>query len=159
MVVATGDVHQLDPEDKIYREIIINQNVPGGGRHPLNRDDIKNVPSQHLMTTKEMLDAFAFLGEEEAKEIVVTNTNAIADMIEPIVVIRDSPQPLSPKMEDSDKIVRELTYGKAHEMYGDNLPSIIEERIENVLKGIIGGGFDVIYLIAHKLVKKSNDDG
>ncbi|MDD2469503.1 MAG: PolC-type DNA polymerase III [Bacilli bacterium] len=159
IVVATGDVHHLDPEDKIYREIIINQNIPGGGRHPLNREAIKNIPSQHFMTTREMLDEFAFLGEEVAYEIVVTNSNVIADMIEPIVVIRHSPKPLSPKMENSDQIVRDLTYGKAHSLYGDELPQIIEERLEKELSGIIGGGFDVIYLIAQKLVKKSNDDG
>ncbi len=159
IIVATGDVHQLDPEDKIYREIIVNQNVPGGGRHPLNRNDITNIPSQHLMTTREMLDEFAFLGEDKAREIVVTNTNVIADMIEPIVVIRDSPKPLSPKMENSDKIVRDLTYGKAHSLYGDPLPDLVKDRIEAELNGIIGGGFDVIYLIAQKLVKKSNDDG
>lgn len=159
MIVATGDVHQLDPEDKIYREIIVNQNVPGGGRHPLNREGITDIPSQHLMTTKEMLGEFAFLGEKFAKEIVITNTNAIADMIEPIIVIRDSPKPLSPKMENSDIIVRDLTYGKVHSLYGETLPAIVEERVEKELNGIIGGGFDVIYLIAQKLVKKSNDDG
>lgn len=159
IIVATGDVHQLDPEDKIYREIIVNQKVSGGGRHPLNRTDIKSIPSQFFMTTREMLDEFAFLGEEFAREIVVTNTNKIADMIEPIVVIRDSPKPLSPIMENSAQIVRDLTYGRAHSMYGDTLPFIVEDRIEKELNGIIGGGFDVIYLIAQKLVKKSNDDG
>ena len=91
--------------------------------------------------------------------MVVTNTNKIADMIEDVVVIKHSPKPLSPKMENSDKIVRELTFGRAHELYGDNLPPIVEERIEAELNGIIGGGFDVIYLIAQKLVKKSNDEG
>ncbi|MFA5407852.1 MAG: PolC-type DNA polymerase III [Bacilli bacterium] len=159
IVVATGDVHHLDPEDKIYREIIVNQKVSGGGRHPLNREEIKNIPSQHLMTTNEMLEAFSFLGKDLAKEIVIANTNAIADMIEPIVVIRDSPKPLSPKMENSDQIVRDLTYSRAHLLYGETLPPIVEDRIEKELNGIIGGGFDVIYLIAQKLVKKSNDDG
>ena len=159
LVIATSNVHHLDPEDKIYREIVINQNVPGGGRHYLNRNEIKNIPSQHFMTTDEMLDSFSFLDEDLAYEIVVTNTNIIADLIEPIKVIRDGPNPLSPKFENSDIIVRDLTYNKAHELYGDKLPDIIEERIDKELKGIIGGGFDVIYLIAHKLVKKSNDDG
>jgi DNA polymerase-3 subunit alpha (Gram-positive type) len=159
VIVATGDVHQLDPEDKIYREIIVNQNVPGGGRHPLNREEIKSIPNQYFMTTNEMLESFSFLGKDAAYEIVVTNTNKIADMIEPIVVIRDSPKPLSPIMENSDKIVRDLTYGKAHDLYGEVLPPIVEDRIEKELNGIIGGGFDVIYLIAQKLVKKSNDDG
>lgn len=159
LIVATGDVHQLDPEDKIYREIIVNQNVPGGGRHPLNREEITSIPSQHLMTTREMLDEFSFLGNDLAREIVITNTNAVANMIEPIIVIRDSPKPISPKMENSDIIVRDLTYGRAHSLYGDTLPAIVEDRVEKELNGIIGGGFDVIYLIAQKLVKKSNDDG
>lgn len=159
IIVATGDVHQLDPEDKIYREIIVNQKVPGGGRHPLNRNDIKNIPSQHFMTTQEMLDEFSFLDDETAKEIVITNTNLIADMIEKVTVIRNGDKPLSPKMENSDKIVRDLTYDKAHALYGEKLPPIIADRIEKELSGIIGGGFDVIYLIAQKLVKKSNDDG
>ncbi|HHT38536.1 MAG TPA: PolC-type DNA polymerase III [Mollicutes bacterium] len=159
IVVATGDVHQLDKEDNIYREIIINQKVPGGGRHPLSRDAIKNIPNQYFMTTNEMLEAFSFLDKDLAYEIVVTNTNKIADMIEPIVVIKNSPKPLSPKMEDSDKIVRDLTYNRAHSLYGEKLPDIVQDRIEKELSGIIGGGFDVIYLIAQKLVKKSNDDG
>ena len=159
IIVATGDVHQLDKEDNIYREIIVNQKVPGGGRHPLNRSGITEIPNQYFMTTNEMLDEFSFLDKDLAYEMVVTNTNKIADMIEDVVVIKHSPKPLSPKMENSDKIVRELTFGRAHELYGDNLPPIVEERIEAELNGIIGGGFDVIYLIAQKLVKKSNDEG
>lgn len=159
MIVATGDVHHLDEKDKIAREIIANQKVPGGGRHPLARDSIKQLPSQHFRTTREMLDAFAFLGEEKAKEIVVTNSNIIASQIEKVVVIRNSEKPLSPKMENSDKIVRDLTYNRAHELYGELLPDIVKDRIDKELNGIIGGGFDVIYLIAQKLVKKSNDDG
>lgn len=159
MVVATGDVHHLEEKNKISREIIVNQKVPGGGRHPLARDSIKSIPSQHFRTTKEMLDAFAFLGEAKAREIVITNTNIIADKIEKVTVIRNSEKPLSPKMENSDKIVRELTYSRAHELYGEILPDIVKDRIDKELNGIIGGGFDVIYLIAQKLVKKSNDDG
>lgn len=159
MVVATGDVHHLDEKNVISREIIVNQKVPGGGRHPLARDSIRRLPSQHFRTTKEMLDAFQFLGEEKAKEIVVTNTNRIANQIEKVIVIRNSEKPLSPKMENSDQIVRELTYRRAHELYGDLLPDIVKDRIDKELNGIIGGGFDVIYLIAQKLVKKSNDDG
>ena len=158
-IVATGDVHQLDPEDKIYREIIVNQKVPGGGRHPLARNDIKSIPSQHFLTTDEMLEEFYFLDKEKALEIVVDNTVKIAEEIENVIVIKNSKKPLSPKMENSDKIVRDLTYEKAHLIYGDPLPKIIEERIDKELQGIINGGFDVIYLIAQMLVKKSNDDG
>ena len=159
LVVATGDVHHLTKEDKIYREIIINQKVPGGGRHPLARypDDI---PSNHFRTTDEMLADFAFLGSDLAYEIVVENPNKIADMVEIIEVIIDTGGiPFSPKIENSVETVKELVYGKAHQMYGEVLPKIIEDRIENELSGIIAGGFDVIYLIAQKLVKKSNDDG
>ncbi|MBE6152911.1 MAG: PolC-type DNA polymerase III [Firmicutes bacterium] len=159
LVVATGDVHHLDPEDKIYREIIINQKTPGiGGFHPLYKPSvIKNIPSFHMMTTKEMLDSFYFIDAETRKEIVITNTNKIADMIEEVQIIKD--KLYTPKMENSDSEVKSMVYTKAKEIYGDPLPQIIEERIEKELQGIIGGGFDVIYLIAQKLVKKSNDDG
>ena len=158
IIVATGDVHHLFKEDKIYREIIVNQKVPGGGRHPLAR--YKKIPSQHFRTTREMLNDFAFLGDELAYEIVVENTNKIADMIEIIeVIIETGGVPFSPKIDNSVEIVNDMVYSKAKEWYGDPLPDLIKDRIEQELKGIIGGGFDVIYLIAQKLVKKSNDDG
>ncbi len=158
IIVATGDVHHLFKEDKIYREIIVNQKVPGGGRHPLAR--YKKIPSQHFRTTREMLNDFAFLGDELAYEIVVENTNKIADMIEIIeVIIETGGVPFSPKIDNSVEIVNDMVYSKAKEWYGDPLPDLIRDRIEQELKGIIGGGFDVIYLIAQKLVKKSNDDG
>ena len=159
-IVATGDVHQLNPDDNIYREIIVNQKVPGGGRHPLARSNITSIPSMHFRTTNEMLESFSFLEEDLAKEIVITNPNKIADMVEIVeVIIETGGVPFSPKIENSVETVKELVYGKAHEIYGDPLPANIEERIEQELKGIIGGGFDVIYLIAQKLVKHSNDDG
>src|SRR5574344_796680 len=350
LVVATGDVHNINPEDRIYREIIVNQNVPGKGRHPLarylkgeskynknveniaklikrtsyelngidikvlkyiytltniktipitldnidaiyvvdktNKDDeilthkevnkkdyigaalrnleaadiiqefakndivyyafkegfkyynktqlasTNHIPNQYLRTTKEMIDNFFFLNDEElVKEIVVTNTNKIADMVDTIEVVVYPDKPFSPIIEHSQETCRDLVFTKAHSMYGDPLPRMIEERIaqefygdkilglvhekikldnpkftddevENVfasnlhdvimsgydgvvnlmkeklmrqdntleekqaiendkaaLGGIIGGGFDVIYLIAQKLVKHSNDDG
>ena len=160
MIVATGDVHHLRREDKMYREIIVNQKVPGGGRHPLARSNIESIPSQHLRTTREMLNDFEFLGIDKAYEIVVTNTNKIADMVEIIeVIIETGGVPFSPKIENSVDTVNELVYGRAKDWYGDPLPDLIKERIEQELKGIIGGGFDVIYLIAQKLVKKSNEDG
>jgi len=159
-IVATGDVHHLKKEDKIYREIIVNQKVPGGGRHPLARGNIKEIPSNHFRSTDEMLENFAFLGEDLAHEIVIKNPNEIASQIEIIeVIIETGGIPFSPKIENSVETVKELVYGKAHDMYGDPLPTLIEERIEQELSGIIKGGFDVIYLIAQKLVKKSNDDG
>jgi DNA polymerase-3 subunit alpha (Gram-positive type) len=159
IVVATGDVHHLDKKDKIYREIIVNQKVPGGGRHPLARDSIKEIPCQDFKTTNDMLEEFNFLDKDLAYEIVVTNTNKIADMIENIKIIKDEKEPYTPNFKDSDKETTEMVYKRAKEVYGDPLPELIEKRIEKELAGIIGGGFDIIYLIAQKLVKKSNDDG
>lgn len=159
-IVATGDVHHFLREDKISREIIINQKIPGGGLHPLAKSEIRNIPSQHFRTTEEMLKDFAFLGAEIANEIVVDNTNAVASLCEIVEVIIDTHGvPFSPKIENSKEIVKEMVYKNARAKYGDTLPALIEERIENELKGIIKGGYDVIYLIAHKLVKHSNDEG
>ena len=239
IIVATGDVHHLKREDKIYREIIVNQKVPGGGRHPLARNGIREIPSNHFRTTNEMLEDFKFLGEEKAYEIVVTNTNKVADMCEIVEVIPDTGGiPFSPRVKADDGqsyldcpvVVTDLVYTKAADWYGDPLPYSIEERIatelygdivfkiikedlekENLseeefekqshkklhdiilsgsikvkefvseyvkrtseeeldekglekatkkaLGGVIGGGFDPIYLIAQRLVKHSNDEG
>ena len=243
IIVATGDVHHFFREDKIYREIIINQKVPGGGRHPLAKSNITEIPSMHFRTTNEMLEDFNFLDEDLRKEIVITNTNKIADMIEEFEVIPDTGgTPFSPRVKSDDgthyldcpRVVTDLVYDRATSWYGENLPLIIEERIgkelygdivyktckENILKetdendpelerkifnavhkviyegidavkslikegikakwqeedgemtdealdkklkkslgGIIGGGFDPIYLIAQRLVKHSNDEG
>ena len=158
LVCATGDVHHLKREDKIYRDIIIAQKT-NGKLHPLNRNGI-TPPDMHFYTTDEMLEAFSFLDKDLAYEIVVTNPNIIASKCEIVeVIIETGGIPFSPKIDNSKEIVKEMVYNRAHELYGENLPEIIEERIDNELKGIIGGGFDVIYLIAQKLVKKSNDDG
>ncbi len=160
LVVATGDVHHLDREDKIYREIIVNQKVPGGGRHPLNRKEIKSIPSMHFRTTSEMLACFDFLGKEKAYEIVVTNTNKIESMIENVTIVPDTHGiPFSPRFENSVEQLKSLVFEKAHSIYGDVLPSIVQDRLDSELNGIINGGFDTIYLIAQRLVKKSNDDG
>ena len=245
LIVATGDVHHFDREDKIYREIIVNQKVPGGGRHPLAKKEIKSIPSQHFRTTQEMLDDFAFLNNDDLiKEIVIDNPNRILDMVQEIEVIIDTHGvPFSPRVRSDDgetyldckRVVTDLVYDKATSWYGNPLPFNIEERIakelygdivytywhekldklnpdisndelekltfknlhESILKGydeihklveeyvinhwiaedgeqipdavekkvkkslggIIGGGFDPIYLIAQRLVKHSNDDG
>ncbi|HYK74545.1 MAG TPA: PolC-type DNA polymerase III, partial [Pseudoneobacillus sp.] len=150
-VVATGNVHYLNETDKIHRKILVNSQ---GGANPLNRHQLPDV---HFRTTNEMLDAFSFLGAEKAKEIVVTNTNKIADMIESIKPIKDDLY--TPKIEGADDEVREMSYARARSIYGDQLPEIVEARLEKELKSIIGHGFAVIYLISHKLVKKSLDDG
>lgn len=157
MVCATGDVHTLDPEDNIYREILVTQKVPGGGFHPLYRKNIRHIPNAYLMTTEEMLNEFSFLDEDKAYEIVVTNTNKVVDMVEDVQVL--TPDLCSPKMENSADKVRELVYSTARSIYGEQLPTIIEERLKKELNGIIGGEYDVIYLISQMLVKKSNDDG
>ena len=230
IIVATGDVHHFNREDKIYRKIIVNQKVPGGGRHPLAKRDIKEIPSQHFRTTREMLDDFSFLDDKEAYEIVVENTNKILDMVEEIEVIPDTGgTPFSPRIKSDDgssyldcpRVVTDLVYEKAEKWYGNPLPHLIEERIatelygdivlntikekesnkdlafsklhdviikgidsvkklvkdglkeknpdlsdeelETLLKkslgGVIGAGFDPIYLIAQRLVKHSNDEG
>lgn len=156
-VVATGDVHTLDPEDNIYREILVAQKQSGGGFHPLNKPSIKHIPNAYLMNTEEMLKEFEFLGEEKAYEIVVKNSNMIADIPEEIEVIKKDLYP--PKMENSANIVRDMVYGNARKIYGEVLPEIIETRLDKEVGGIISGGYDVMYLIAQKLVQNSNEHG
>ena len=156
-VVVTGDVHHLHPEDKIYREVIVNQKVPGGGFHPLNRKNIKDIPSAHFRTTDEMLSDFSFLDQKLAKKIVIDNPNKIADMIDTLQIIKD--RLYQPKVENSAEEVKRLVNEKVHQLYGDKLPIIVNERVEEELNSIIKHGFDGIYLIAEKLVKKSNEDG
>ena len=150
-VVATGNVHYLNPNDKIYRQILINSQ---GGANPLNRH---KLPDVHFRTTNEMLDCFSFLGKEKAKEIVVENTNKIADMIDVIKPIKDDLY--TPKIEGAEDEIRNMSYIMAKQIYGEILPEIVEARLEKELKSIIGHGFSVIYLISHKLVKKSLDEG
>ncbi|WP_174735044.1 PolC-type DNA polymerase III [Mesobacillus harenae] len=150
-VAATGNVHYLNENDKIYRKILVNSQ---GGANPLNRH---KLPDVHFRTTNDMLSAFSFLGSEKAKEIVVENTNKIADMIDTIKPIKDDLY--TPKIEGADEEMRSMSYGMARKIYGDNLPEIVEARLEKELKSIIGHGFAVIYLISHKLVKKSLNDG
>lgn len=150
-VAATGNVHYLHENDAIFRKILVNSQ---GGANPLNRH---GLPKVHFRTTNEMLDSFAFLGEDLAKEIVITNPQKIADSLEDIKPIKDDLY--TPKIEGADEEVRTLTYSKAKEIYGEELPEIVEARIEKELKSIIGHGFAVIYLISHKLVKKSLNDG
>ncbi|RFU67808.1 PolC-type DNA polymerase III [Bacillus sp. V59.32b] len=150
-VVATGNVHYLEPNDKIYRKILVNSQ---GGANPLNRH---KLPDVHFRTTDEMLQGFSFLGDEKAKEIVVVNSNKIADSIETIKPIKDDLY--TPKIEGADDEMREMSYSMARRIYGEELPEIVEARLEKELKSIIGHGFAVIYLISHKLVKRSLDDG
>lgn len=136
IIVATGDVHQINKEDKIYREIIVNQKVPGGGRHPLARKNITSIPNQYFRSTEEMLEDFSFLNEEDAKEIVITNTNKISDMVEILEVIIDTGGiPFAPKIENCTETTLDLVYTKASEIYGSPLPYNIEERLATELYG------------------------
>lgn len=150
-VVATGDVHYLNPQDKIYRKILINSQ---GGANPLNRI---NLPDVHFRSTDEMLKAFQFLGQEEAERIVVTNPNKLADHIDAISPVKT--KLYTPKMPGAADDIKNMTYTAAHQLYGEELPKIVAERIAQELKSIIGNGFAVHYLIAQKLVYKSNKDG
>ncbi|MCR5719594.1 MAG: PolC-type DNA polymerase III [Lachnospiraceae bacterium] len=147
-VVATCDVHFLDPEDELYRRII----MAGQGF-----DDADNQAPLFLHTTEEMLEEFSYLGSDKAFEVVVTNTNMIADMVESIEPVR--PDKCPPIIADSDRTLRKICYDRAHELYGDKLPSIVQERLERELDSIIGNGFAVMYIIAQKLVWKSVEDG
>ena len=147
-VVATCDVHFLDPEDEVYRRII----MAGKGF-----SDADEQAPLYLHTTEEMLEEFAYLGSDKAKEVVVTNTNMIADMIETIAPVR--PDKCPPVIEDSDKTLTEICYNRAHEIYGPDLPDIVEARLQKELNSIISNGFAVMYIIAQKLVWKSVEDG
>ncbi len=159
LIVASGDVHHIE-NDNIYRKIIVNQKIPGGGRHPLARNNIKEIPSNYFRTTNEMYEGFDYLDKIVADELIVDNPNKIASMVDVIeVIIETGGIPFSPKIENSEQIVKDLVYDKAHSMYGNPLPDNIKERVEYELNSIINGGFDVIYLTSQKLVKKSNDDG
>ena len=134
LIVATSDAHYLTPKDKIYRDIIINQKS-NGKLHPLNRRGV-NTPDMHIRTTNEMLEEFSFLDKDLAYEIVVTNSNKIADMIEEVeVIIQTGGVPFSPKIDKSVETVTELVYTKAADWYGDPLPLNIEERIAKELYG------------------------
>lgn len=148
-VVATCDVHFLDPEDEVYRRIIMT------GKGFKDADDQAPL---YLRTTEEMLDEFAYyLGSEKAEEIVITNTNRIADMCDRIAPVR--PDKCPPVIENSDQQLTDICYRKAHEMYGDELPDIVEARLKRELNSIISNGFAVMYIIAQKLVWKSVEDG
>uniref|UniRef100_UPI003FF072D0 PolC-type DNA polymerase III n=1 Tax=Agathobacter sp. TaxID=2021311 RepID=UPI003FF072D0 len=147
-VVATCDVHFLDPDDEIYRRII----MAGQGF----KDADEQAPL-FLRTTEEMLKEFQYLGSEKAEEVVIKNTNLIADMCEKISPVR--PDKCPPVIENSDQMLRDICYNKAHKMYGDPLPEIVQERLDRELNSIISNGYAVMYIIAQKLVWKSNEDG
>ena len=147
-VAATGDVHFLEKEDEIYRRILMS----GQGY-----EDAEQQSPLYFKTTDEMLDDFSYLGEEKAYEVVVTNTNEIADSIESILPIPKGTFP--PIIEGSDEELRNICFDNAKSIYGEDLPEIVEKRLNRELNSIIGNGYSVMYIIAQKLVRKSNEDG
>ncbi|WP_083378644.1 PolC-type DNA polymerase III [Enterococcus timonensis] len=150
-VVVTGDVHYLNPEDAIYRQILVGSM---GGANPLNRH---SLPEVYFKSTSELMKEFDFLDPATAKEIIVDNTQLVASWTDEITPVKD--QLYTPKIPGSEEEITELSYVRAKELYGDPLPDIVQKRLERELKSIIGNGFSVIYLIAQKLVHKSLSDG
>ncbi len=148
LVVATCDVHFMDPQDEIYRRIL----QAGQGY-----DDADEQAPLYLRTTNEMLEEFSYLGEEKAREVVITNTNKIADMCEKISPI--SSEKCAPHLEGCEQQIEDIAYTRAKELYGDPLPEIVQARLDKELQSIIKNGFSVMYIIAQKLVWKSNEDG
>ena len=162
-VVATGDVHYPTREEKVFRDVYISAPQVGKVNHPLNPYSRKDVPpfenpDQHYRSTEEMLECFSFLDSDLANEIVVTNTNMIADSIEELLPVPND-HLYTPTIENCEENLKNLCYSNAHKLYGDPLPEYIQERLDTELNGIISNGYSVIYYIAHQLVKKSNDDG
>ena len=163
MVCATGDVHYVKKEDKIFRDVYISAPQVGKVNHPLNPYGRKDVPvfenpDQHYRSTTEMLSCFSFLPKELAEEIVVTNTNKVADAIDALLPVPND-RLYTPKIENCENLLKDLCFGNAHALYGDPLPEYIQNRLDTELNGIISNGYSVIYYIAHQLVKKSNEDG
>ena len=160
-VLATGNVHYIEPEDEIYREIIVRSLGQGA---MINRTighgeaaQPAPLPKAHFRTTNEMLDEFAFLGEDLARKIVIENTNALAEIFEPVEVVKGDLY--TPFIDKAEETVAELTYKKAFEIYGNPLPDIVDLRIEKELTSILGNGFAVIYLASQMLVHRSNERG
>ena len=152
IVTASSNVHYNNEEDYKIRSILLY-----GSGNVFRENQYKTDNKFYFRTTDELLDEFSYLGEEVANEIVVKNTNAIADMVEVIKPVPDGFYP--PKIDNAENIVKEMTYEKAYRIYGNPLPEIVKARLERELGAIIGNGFSVLYLSAQKLVKKSLDSG
>ncbi|NLC96059.1 MAG: PolC-type DNA polymerase III [Erysipelotrichaceae bacterium] len=163
IIVATGDVHYLNPDQKKFRDVYINSQGVGGVRHPLyiyNKDIRRNTknPDQHFRTTNEMLESFKWLNDEKlAYMLVVNNSRIIFNMIEEVLPVPKGTYP--PIVEGSAQKLKDVCYANAHLKYGENLPEIVVNRLEKELDSIISNGYAVVYYISHLLVKKSNDDG
>lgn len=162
LIVATGDCHYLNPEDKVYRDVLINHGLVGKMDHPLNpfyRKDLPffENPNQHFRSTDEMMNSYPYLPYDEVYKYVVTNSNKIADLIDVIKPVKLDTY--TPTIENSEQLLTDLVYKNAHKLYGENIPSLIKDRIDSELNGIIKHGYSVIYYISYLLVKKANDDG
>lgn len=149
-VVATGNTHYVEPHEAQYRQILIKSQ----NGNPLAR---QTLPKVHFKTTDEMLEEFSFLGEEKAKEVVVTNTHKVANQIGEVNPVKDDLY--TPNIEGADDEIRQMCFDKAESIYGAPIPELVEKRLEKELKSIIDNGFSVIYLISQKLVTKSLEDG
>lgn len=149
-IVATGDVHFLNPEDAIYRKILM---------HAREFKDAEQQAPLYFKTTDEMLEEFRYLGEERAFEAVITNPNAIADLCEPLRPFLSEKSTYAPRIEGAEETLRRLATSRAHEIYGEVLPQIVQKRLDKELQSIIGNGYASLYLMAQMLVKKSLDDG
>ena len=148
LTVATCDVHFIDHQDEVFRRII----MAGQGFK-----DCDNQPPLYFRTTEEMLKEFNYLGKDIANEVVIENTNKIAELIEPVKPIPDETFP--PKIEGAEDEIRNMTMNKVHSIYGENLPEVVQKRLDRELNSIINNGYAVLYLIAQKLVAKSTEDG
>ena len=153
---AVGDVHFENKGDEVYRKIIKYFEYSSKGRR-YSFDEKRFTAPLYFRTTAEMLEAFSFLGEKKAYEIVVSNTRMIADMCEPIAPVRPDKRP--PVIENSDEELKKICYDKAHEMYGEVIPEIVRSRLDTELDSIIKNGYSVLYIIAQRLVWDSNDHG
>ncbi|MCR4601250.1 MAG: PolC-type DNA polymerase III [Clostridia bacterium] len=147
-VVATCDTHYLNPEDYIFRNIILAAQ---------NYKDLNDRPSLYIRTTREMLEEFAYLGAEKAEEVVIDNTQMIADMVEEIIPVPKGKYP--PKIAGAEDRLRNRCYEKAHSIYGDPLPELVQTRLDKELHSIIDNGYAVMYVAAELLVQKSLSDG
>lgn len=163
-VVATGDAHYVNPEEKIHRDVYIMAKAVGGKPHPLNTNPYERAgevyhenPDQHYRSTKEMLKEFSFLGEDKARQIVVTNTVKIAESIQELFPVKN--KLFAPKIPGTEEFLRSLCFKTAREWYGNPLPQHIEDRLSRELNGIISNGYSVNYYIAHKIIAKAKEDG
>ena len=165
-VCATGDVHYANPEDKVFRDVYISAMAVGNIPHPLNPYDRQKGkygrfenPDQHYLSTDEMKEAMSWINDEEKiREIVIVNPNKIADQIEKLEPLPND-KLYTPTIDNCENDLTDLVFSNAKKLYGDPLPEYIQKRLETELNGIISHGYSVIYWIAHKLIKKTNDDG